>query len=367
MGSLENPNVETNSGLPVTELDIKRRELLLKERQFELELKSKKYSFSPAMTTIIAAIIGIVASVITASMTGYQNIKLERLKQEFQIIKTASENLTQEEAAKNLLFFVDIGILRDETGKIREYANAGKAPIIASELIVPTGQNLEINPLQERITEVAPGEIDADQANRGFQIKEHILLGSTGSPVSAIETPNSNFKIITPRFVVIHYTAGPGSAAAKWIVNPDSKASAHLIIDRDGKVTQLIPFDFVAWHAGVSEWKGISDLNQYSIAIMLENLGWLKKNADGQWVSSFGQTVSQDEVFVPIPENGQKELGWHTYTDEQISTLIEVLKALFAYYPQLEEVVGHDDIGEGKQDPGPAFPWERVFDELITE
>ena len=33
------------------------------------------------------------------------------------------------------------------------------------------------------------------------------------------------------------------------------KVSSHLFIDREGLVTQFVPFDKAAWHAGVAEFK----------------------------------------------------------------------------------------------------------------
>jgi lysozyme len=154
----------------LTELDIKRQELELKEKQFELEKKSKKYFLSPGMAALIAALFGIFASVITASITGQenielerikqeQNIELERLKQEFQIIISASENRTKKEAAENLLFFVDIGILQDENGKIRELAEAGEAPIITSNIT---------NPSREKQTDLKLPNEDAANNAIGF-------------------------------------------------------------------------------------------------------------------------------------------------------------------------------------------------------
>ena len=115
--------------------ELRKREVKLKEDQFKME--QKRYFLSPGSTAIIAALFGIFASAITASITGYQNVELERLKQEFQIIVSVSENRTQEEAAKNLLFFVDIGALRDKNGKIREYALKGEAPIISNDFKLP--------------------------------------------------------------------------------------------------------------------------------------------------------------------------------------------------------------------------------------
>ncbi|MBW2050155.1 MAG: N-acetylmuramoyl-L-alanine amidase [Deltaproteobacteria bacterium] len=34
---------------------------------------------------------------------------------------------------------------------------------------------------------------------------------------------------------------------------------------RDGSITQLAPFNVETWHAGVSQWEGLSGLNSYSI------------------------------------------------------------------------------------------------------
>ena len=50
----------------------------------------------------------------------------------------------------------------------------------------------------------------------------------------------------------------------------DLKVSAHVLIDREGVVTQFVPFHQRAWHAGVSVFDGRSACNDYSIGIELE-------------------------------------------------------------------------------------------------
>ena len=75
-----------------------------------------------------------------------------------------------------------------------------------------------------------------------------------------------------PRFVVIHATASHFSSAFGWLRNPLSRVSAHYLIDRDGTTYQLVDEDKVAWHAGLSFWRGLSGLNAYSIGIELVNL-----------------------------------------------------------------------------------------------
>jgi N-acetyl-anhydromuramoyl-L-alanine amidase len=104
------------------------------------------------------------------------------------------------------------------------------------------------------------------------------------------------------------------------------KVSAHLFIERDGKVTQFVPFDARAWHAGNSSFAGVADCNNYSIGIELEG-------ADD------------------IP-----------YSDAQYRALEKVSRQLLLTYPKLtpERITGHSDVAPGrKTDPGSAFDWQR--------
>jgi len=105
----------------------------------------------------------------------------------------------------------------------------------------------------------------------------------------------------------------------------EMKVSSHLFIDREGLLTQFVPFDKVAWHAGISEFKGREDCNEFSIGIELEGTDDLE------------------------------------YPSNQYKTLIEVTKALMDYYPEIkvDNIVGHKDIAPvRKTDPGEAFDWD---------
>ena len=102
------------------------------------------------------------------------------------------------------------------------------------------------------------------------------------------------------------------------------KVSAHLLIDRFGYVTQFVPFNKKAWHAGVSNFEGRSNCNEYSIGIELEGT------------------------------------DTDPYTDIQYARLGEISRFLMSIYPEIIErrVVGHSDIAPGrKTDPGSAFDW----------
>jgi len=63
-----------------------------------------------------------------------------------------------------------------------------------------------------------------------------------GEGVSFVETPSKGGEL-SPRDLVFHYTAGKSAQSSiSWLTNPDSKASAHLALARDGTITQLAPF-----------------------------------------------------------------------------------------------------------------------------
>jgi N-acetylmuramoyl-L-alanine amidase len=149
------------------------------------------------------------------------------------------------------------------------------------------------------------------------------LLYLDGSPVEFLQSPNHG-REIKPRIIVIHYTGDNScQGAVSWLTSTQSGVSAHLVIDKDGTIYQLLPFNIAAWHAGKGSYNGEPYVNNFSIGI--ENVG-----IGDEW-----------------PE-------------EQITVIGEVIKALFAAYP-LENVVGHSDVAPGrKADPGPNFPWDKV-------
>ena len=108
-----------------------------------------------------------------------------------------------------------------------------------------------------------------------MRIEDHRLILDDGSPADFVATDKMSGQL-DHRYLVMHYTAG-GSAdgAIRTLTDPAVKASAHLVIAADGEITQLVPFDRVAWHAGVSSWQGLTRLNGHSIGIELDNAGML--------------------------------------------------------------------------------------------
>lgn len=107
----------------------------------------------------------------------------------------------------------------------------------------------------------------------------------------------------------------------------DLQLSTHLLVRRDGKVVQYVPFSKRAWHAGTSCFNDKEACNDFSIGIELEG---------------------EDET---------------PYTEEQYQVLAKLIAVLREAYPAIgrEAVVGHCDVAPGrKTDPGLAFDWEHL-------
>ena len=111
------------------------------------------------------------------------------------------------------------------------------------------------------------------------------------------------------------------------------RVSSHLVIQRDGAVTQYVSFIDRAWHAGTSNYEGREACNDFSVGVELEGTDTLE------------------------------------YESAQYGALAEVVAALCAAYPRLspQRVVGHSDISPGrKTDPGPAFDWPRARGQIAA-
>ena len=74
--------------------------------------------------------------------------------------------------------------------------------------------------------------------------------------------------------LVIHYTGmGDFQSALTRLCDPNAEVSAHYLINENGQVYNLVCESKRAWHAGVSFWRGRSNINDCSIGIELVNPG----------------------------------------------------------------------------------------------
>lgn len=191
-------------------------------------------------------------------------------------------------------------------------------------------------------------------------IKDGRLLEAIWKP-----SPNKGGKILKHQYLVAHYTAGRSAAnSANWLCSKAAKASAHLIIGREGSLYQLVNFDSVAWHAGPSAWGKLTGLNNFSIGIELDNPGFVVKDGAGKWRSlALGVTYENHDVVVD-----ERGMGWVTYTVPQLTLLEQVGLEIIEAYPSLKDIVGHSDIcvpAGRKPDPGFAYPAESIRSKLF--
>lgn len=201
-----------------------------------------------------------------------------------------------------------------------------------------------------------------------MKIKEdHRLYHDDDTPYPFVPSPNIG-GVIEPSYLLMHYTAGSSAQSAiDWLTNPnpgsaDRRVSAHIVIGRDGQITQLVPFNRMAWHAGFSYWEERRSMNRFSIGIEMDNDGALQRS-NGSWVSKGGQTYSQAEVLVATHWKNFRENGWKLYPPVQYQTALELARLLVEHY-RLVDVIGHEDVHVAKVDPGPAFPMQEFREEL---
>ncbi len=196
-----------------------------------------------------------------------------------------------------------------------------------------------------------------------MRISKHKLEDAVFRP-----TPNhgDRFPKKRPDTIVLHYTAtATGTQAVEALINPRVEASAHVVIDRDGTITQLLPFDTIAWHAGTSRHLKRKGLNKYSIGIEIVNEGWLRKS-DQVYLAGSGREYTRDEVLYAMHRNNDVPyVYWHKYTEAQLRVTEELCAALIESYP-VRWLLGHEEIApERKQDPGPAFPLDDLRRRLL--
>lgn len=181
------------------------------------------------------------------------------------------------------------------------------------------------------------------------------------------ETPNHSgpFAPDLPDTIIIHYTADSSAeSSVNMLCDPRTKASAHLVIGRDGAIYQLLPFNLIAWHAGKSAYQGRVGFNRYSIGIELDNAGQLTKSGE-QYVAWFGRAYPENDVVEAVHRNETRPSYWHRYTEEQITIAHGICTDLIEAYG-ISSILGHEEVSPGRKiDPGPAFPLDKLRERVL--
>ncbi len=136
--------------------------------------------------------------------------------------------------------------------------------------------------------------------------------------------------------IILHYTGMQSERESlKKLTNSKSKVSCHYLINRKGKVFNLVKDNHIAWHAGKSMWKKYRNLNKNSIGVELVNKG--------------------------------HKYGYQKFTKVQINRLIILCRNLKKKYRIKNQfILGHSDIAPlRKIDPGEKFPWKYLSSKNI--
>ena len=133
------------------------------------------------------------------------------------------------------------------------------------------------------------------------------------------------------KYIIIHYTGMKNELLAlKKLTDYKSKVSAHYFIKKNGKIFNLVPDLYEAWHAGKSNWKNVKSLNAHSIGIEIQNSG--------------------------------HENTYEKFSNKQMNSVKKLLRFLMVRYKvNSKNILGHSDIAPSrKKDPGEKFPWKEL-------
>lgn len=156
-------------------------------------------------------------------------------------------------------------------------------------------------------------------------------------PIAEHPSPNFDARGRGVDTVILHYTGmETAQEALARLCDPAAKVSCHYFVEEDGAIRRLVPEAMRAYHAGVSSWKGETDINARSIGVEIVNPG--------------------------------HEWGYRKFPAKQIDTLCALLSDLRSRQGiAVERVLGHSDVApQRKEDPGELFPWRRLAEEGLA-
>ena len=187
-----------------------------------------------------------------------------------------------------------------------------------------------------------------------MHIVSHKLSGVSFIPAQSAGRP------LKPELIILHDTASRlnKGSVINWFTSPECNVSAHVVVERDGSMTQMVSFNQQAFHAGKSEWKGRQNCNGFSIGVEIVHPGLCDK--DGRaWYHKKNEKGFPGLKHIKTKEHGDG--WWMEYTPEQVKAVTELCQALVTAYPDIEDVTAHFVVSpKRKVDVCPLFPLEEV-------
>jgi N-acetylmuramoyl-L-alanine amidase len=269
-----------------------------------------------------------------------------------------------------------------------------------------------------------PGGYDAYRVERRFVPYERSSWAATTQDTKSIDTPNRyglRDGVLTPTQIekvrgggwslallqdkidqlIYHYDVDGTSRGCFKSLQDGRGLSVHFMLDLDGTIYQTLDVKEKAWHATIANSRSIgieiANRGAYSTPNLLEQ--WYAEDADGRTrvtiPSSLGDGGERTKNFIARPirdgivrgEIQGEQLAQYDFTPQQYAALIKLTATLCTIFPKItcdyprdphgrlithklpdaqlaayHGLLGHYHIQTNKQDPGPAFQWERVVD-----
>ena len=146
------------------------------------------------------------------------------------------------------------------------------------------------------------------------------------------------------KFIILHYTALDNVGSIRELTGG---VSAHFLVldEDDNKIYSLVPLEQRAWHAGVSAFRGRTNINDTSVGIEIVNDGIAKEYR------------SDPNPYHPYDH-------YVDYKPIQIEKVAQIIKYVAEKYNiPARNILAHSDIAPSrKKDPGAKFPWKELYD-----
>ena len=185
------------------------------------------------------------------------------------------------------------------------------------------------------------------------------LAGCAALPMVEVASANQNGRV---QYLVFHFTTVPFDESMRLLTQRTERpVSAHYLVPEPGdptyphrrlKIFKLVPEDQRAWHAGRSFWGGRRWLNGPSIGIEIVNQSRCESR--------------EPDAEVQTPE--MQDCTWREFPDGQIDRVVRLTQDILERHPGIDavDVVGHSDVAPTRRlDPGPLFPWKRLYEQGI--